>query len=53
MLRQTFAATGRPAVVEVYAGDHGWCVPDNGSYNPAEAERGWAALLELYRTSLV
>ena len=53
VLRQTFAATGRPAVVEVYAGDHGWCVPDNGSYNPAEAERGWAALLELYRTSLV
>ena len=53
VLRQTFAATGRPAVVEVYAGDHGWCVPDNGAYNQAEAERAWAALLGLYRTALV
>lgn len=53
VLRQTFAATGRPAVVEVYGGNHGWCVPDNGAYNPAEAERAWAALLELYRTALV
>lgn len=52
-LRQTFASTGRSAVVEVYDGDHGWCVPDNAAYNPAEAERAWAALLELYRTALV
>ncbi|HEX5775654.1 MAG TPA: dienelactone hydrolase family protein [Caulobacteraceae bacterium] len=53
VLRETFAQTGRPAVVEVYAGDHGWCVPDNGAYNQPEAERAWAALLELYRTALV
>ena len=52
-LRETFASTGRSAVVEVYNGNHGWCVPDNAAYNPAEAERAWAALLELYRTALV
>jgi carboxymethylenebutenolidase len=53
VLRQTFDATGRPAVVEVFNGDHGWCVPDSAVYNPAEAERAWAALLGLYRTALV
>lgn len=53
VLREAFASAGRPAVVEVYAGDHGWCVPDNGAYNAVEAERAWAALLELYRTNLV
>jgi len=53
VLRQTFDATGRPAIVEVYAGNHGWCVPDNGAYNLAEAERAWATLLDLYRAALI
>lgn len=53
VLREALASAGRPAVVDVYDGDHGWCVPDNGAYNAVEAERAWAALLELYRTNLV
>lgn len=39
---------GRPAEIEVYAGDHGWCVPDSPAYNQAEADRAWARLLALY-----
>jgi len=39
--------------VEVYAGDHGWCVPGSQVYNEAEAERAWAALTKLYKAALV
>ncbi|MET0238740.1 MAG: dienelactone hydrolase family protein [Sphingobium sp.] len=41
---------GRPAEIEVYGGDHGWCVPDAPAYNQVEAERAWARLLTLYKT---
>jgi carboxymethylenebutenolidase len=41
-------AAGRPVEIEVYAADHGWCVPDAPSYNQAEADRAWARLLALY-----
>ncbi len=34
--------------VEVYAGDHGWTVLDSPAYDKAEADRAWAALLEIY-----
>lgn len=39
----------RPAEIEVYAADHGWCVPDAPSYDRGEAERAWSRLLALYR----
>jgi carboxymethylenebutenolidase len=52
-LKAAFAAAHRPAVVEVYPADHGWCVPGAQSYNEAAAERAWAQLLRLYRTNLV
>lgn len=52
-LQQALAAAGRPGVAEVYAADHGWCVPDSARYNQAEAERAWTALLEMYRKALV
>ena len=52
VLRETFAKTGRKAVVEVYGGNHGWCVPDSSSYDRPEAERAWAALTELYKGAL-
>ncbi|WP_347302240.1 dienelactone hydrolase family protein [Croceibacterium sp. TMG7-5b_MA50] len=45
-------AAGRPAQIEVFAGDHGWTVPDSPKYAEAEAERAWAALLALYERSL-
>lgn len=38
----------RPAEIEVYGADHGWCVPGSPAYNEPEAERAWARLLALY-----
>lgn len=53
VLRETFGKLRRPATVEVYGGNHGWCVPDNAQYQQAEAERAWAALTAMYKTALV
>jgi carboxymethylenebutenolidase len=47
-LRQAATAAGRPAEIEVYAADHGWCVPDAPAYDKAEADRAWQRLLALY-----
>lgn len=52
VLKSAFAAAKRPAVVEVFPADHGWCVPGSQSYNEAAAERAWAELLKLYRANL-
>lgn len=52
-LKAAFAAAGRPATVEVYAANHGWCVPGSQVYNQAEAERAWANLTKLYKANLV
>ena len=52
-LKTAFAAAKRPATVEVYQANHGWCVPGGAVYNQAEAERAWAALTKLYQTNLV
>lgn len=51
-LKALFAADKRPATVEVYAADHGWCVKGSPVYNEAEAERAWAELLKLYKANL-
>src|SRR4029450_1998619 len=48
-LKDTFAQAKLPAEIEVYAGAaHGWCPPDSGVYNQAQAEKAWGRLLELY-----
>jgi carboxymethylenebutenolidase len=52
VLKAAFAAAKRPAVVEVYPADHGWCVPGSQPYDQAAAERVWAELLRLYRANL-
>ena len=52
ILKKTFAETKRPATVEVYQGDHGWCVRGSQVYNEAEAERAWAALSAMYKKAL-
>lgn len=52
ILREAAKAAGRPAETEVYAGDHGWTVPDAPAYVEAEAERAWANLLKLYGSAL-
>lgn len=52
VLKRTFAAAKRPATVEVYPADHGWCVAGGGTYNEAAAEKAWVELLKLYRAKL-
>jgi carboxymethylenebutenolidase len=52
VLKSAFAAAKRPATVEVYPADHGWCVAGGQSYNEAAAEKAWAELLKLYRANL-
>jgi carboxymethylenebutenolidase len=57
-LRKAFDGAHVPAKVEVFAEQHGWCVPDmpqqDGKpiYNQADAERAWKELLALYKTAL-
>jgi carboxymethylenebutenolidase len=52
-LKAAFAAAKRPATVEVYPADHGWCVPGSQVYDQAAAEKAWAELTKLYKTNLV
>jgi carboxymethylenebutenolidase len=53
VLKETFTKTGQAAEIEVYTGaQHGWCPPDSGVYNEAQAEKAWARLLVLYGKAL-
>ena len=52
VLKKAFAAAKRPAVVEVYPADHGWCVAGGPAYDAKSAERAWAELLRFYRARL-
>ena len=52
-LQTAFTAAKRPAKVEVYPADHGWCVKGSSDYNEVQAERAWSELLSLYRSALV
>ncbi|MBV1689439.1 dienelactone hydrolase family protein [Novosphingobium sp. G106] len=47
-LRAAATAAGRPAEIEVYPAEHGWCVPDSPVYDQAQADRAWERLLALY-----
>ncbi len=51
-LREAATAANRPAKIDVYAGDHGWMVPDSPAYNAAAAGQGEADLLALYKAAL-
>jgi carboxymethylenebutenolidase len=51
-LREAAQAAGVEAEIEVYAGDHGWTVPDSPVYAEAAAERAWERLLALYSSAL-
>lgn len=53
VLKKAFAEAQRPAIVEVYPADHGWCVAGSPPYDHASAEKAWAELLRLYRANLV
>lgn len=52
ILQNAVARAGANSKVEVYAGDHGWCVPDSPAYDEAAAEKAWADLMELYAGAL-
>jgi carboxymethylenebutenolidase len=52
ILKKAFAEAKRPATVEVYPADHGWCVEGSQAYDHASAEKAWAELLKLYRANL-
>jgi len=49
-LRAAAAAAGRPAEVEVYPADHGWCTIDAPVFDKVQADRAWARMLALFRT---
>lgn len=52
-LRETFAANGLKAEIEVYENSlHGWCVIDSAAYNEPSAEKAWSRLLALFETAL-
>ena len=52
ILKTGFAAAKRPATVEVYPANHGWCVAGSQAYNEPAAEHAWRELDKLYRATL-
>lgn len=52
ILSDAISRTGSGSKVEVYAGDHGWTVPDSPVYAEAPAEQAWADLLAVYQGAL-
>ena len=52
VLKAAFTSAKRPATVEVYPADHGWCVAGSPTYNEPAAERAWHELSRLYRQTL-
>ncbi len=51
-LRTALDAANRDGKVEVYAGDHGWTVPDSPAYAEAAAKRAYADKMALYSAAL-
>lgn len=49
VLADAAKAAQRPAEIEVYGADHGWCTLDAPTYDKAEADRAWGRLLNLYK----
>lgn len=49
-LREAAKAAGRPAEVEVYPADHGWCTVDALVFDKAQADRAWERMLALFKT---
>jgi carboxymethylenebutenolidase len=53
LLREATGKADLKAEIEVYEGAlHGWCPPDGGAYNEAQAERAWSRMLLLFEREL-
>lgn len=52
ILKAAFAEAKKSATVEVYPAAHGWCVKGSQVYDEAAAEKAWAELTKLYKSSL-
>ena len=52
VLSDTAKAAGREAQIKVYAGNHGWTVPDTPVYAEAPAEEAFADKVALYTAAL-
>lgn len=51
-LKQAAAAAGRPAEIEVYPAQHGWCTIDAPIYDEAQAEKAYARMQALFKANL-
>ncbi|MEO0033675.1 MAG: hypothetical protein RIS94_3433 [Pseudomonadota bacterium] len=45
-------AAHRPAEIEVYPAQHGWCTLDAPIYDKTQAEKAWGRMLALFKASL-
>jgi carboxymethylenebutenolidase len=51
-LRAAATAGNRPAEIEVYPAQHGWCTLDAPIYDQTQADKAWARMLALYAANL-
>ena len=51
-LKDAASASGRPAEIEVYPAQHGWCTIDAPVYDEVQAERAWTRMLALFKANL-
>lgn len=52
ILRKAAREAQRPAEIEVYPADHGWCTIDAPSYDKEQAEKAWGRMLATYEAAL-
>lgn len=52
VLKAAAEAAGRPAEIEVYAANHGWCTIDSPVYDGPAAEQAWSRMLATFSTHL-
>jgi carboxymethylenebutenolidase len=51
-LERSLTEAGVRFTAETYPAAHGWMMPDFPVYDPVAAERGWSAMLELFRRTM-
>lgn len=52
ILRAAADSAGRPAEIEVYPAQHGWCTLDAPIYDRDQAEKAWGRMLALFGANL-